>query len=113
MVPVAAALLAHLRLVAGVDSLYAAVAHELSSRYCPAIRSVFFLRLGLSVTPLLIIALLLFAAGARKARPVHAPANLAAYAIVAFTVGSSLLILYGLSGCGGASAAGLTWDWPF
>jgi hypothetical protein len=38
---------------------------------------------------------------------------IAAYAVAAFAIGSGALVLFGLSGCGGATEAGLTWDWPW
>jgi hypothetical protein len=38
---------------------------------------------------------------------------IAACAVVLFAIGSGALVIFGLSGCGGATEAGLTWDWPW
>ena len=38
--------------------------------------------------------------------------SIVAGAVLLFALGSGALVLYGLSGCSGAAAEGLIWDWP-
>lgn len=40
-------------------------------------------------------------------------AYIGAYAIAIFAIGYAALVGFGLSGCGGGTEAGLTWDWPW
>lgn len=98
-----------------MDSLYAAVVHDLSSRYCPVDRAAFFVRFGIVVAGLVAIALLLFASaarereGARRRELLH----IGACAIALFAAGYGASIAFGLSGCTAGTQAGLVWDWPF
>jgi hypothetical protein len=97
-----------------VDHLQAAVAQDLSSRYCPHSGGVFLTRLFALFAPIVAAALaLLFAANRRsKGGSVPTLRYIAACALLAFAIGSGALILYGLSGCSGPAAEGLIWDWP-
>lgn len=103
------------KLISAVDSLYVAVAHDLSSRYCPVDRAVFLGRLGILAAAFACIALLLFSFA--KFRKQNAQGKelgyIAAGAVAVFAIGSSALVIFGLSGCGGATEAGLIWDWPW
>lgn len=101
--------------VLAVDHLYAAVADDLSSRYCPVARSLFVGRLGLLLAALACVALLFFAFAQFRSRSAQRKtlAYIAACAIALFAIGYGTLVIAGLSGCGGASEAGLTWDWPW
>lgn len=94
---------------------YDALINDLSSRYCPVDRTIFLERLGLIFALLAGLSLLLFAVGRLGAKYSHRKelAYIAAWAVVAFAIGSGLLVILGLSGCGGGSQAGLTWDWPW
>jgi hypothetical protein len=103
-----------MRLVFAVDHLYSAVAYDLSSRYCPVDRNLFLGRLGASLAVLACIALLLFLFARFRVRARGKErAYVAACAVAVFAIGSGALVSLGLSGCGGATQAGLTWDWPW
>jgi hypothetical protein len=102
------------KLAVALDPLYLVLAKDLASRYCPVDRTLFLGRLGSLFAAFVLIALLLFVA-ARLAR--HNPQRkaliyLAASAVILFAIGSGSLVIFGLSGCSGATQAGLTWDWP-
>jgi hypothetical protein len=114
-VSIIAAILADVKLVFASDHLYAAVANDLSSRYCPVDRSLFLGRLGIFLGVFALIALLLFSFAKLKSRNVHGKevAYVCACAVAMFAIGSGALVMLGLSGCGGATEAGLTWDWPW
>jgi hypothetical protein len=92
----------------------AAVAQELSSRYCPYSMAVFLTRFWMIFAILTAVALALFVAANRSRK--HSSGNAALYvvagALLLFAIGSGALVLYGLAGCSGAAAAGLIWDWP-
>lgn len=91
------------------------VAHDLSSRYCPIDRGLFVARVALTVGTVACIALLLFAVGRFKRLQPNRRMTwyIAACAVALFAAGSGALVIFGLSGCGGATEAGLTWDWPW
>ena len=95
--------------------LYAAVANDMSSRYCPVDRTLFLGRLGVLVAALGGIALLILAIARFRVRNPRRRelAYIGACAIAAFAIGSGALVIFGLSGCAGATQAGLTWDWPW
>jgi hypothetical protein len=97
-----------------VDHLQAAVAQDLSSRYCPHSSGVFLTRFFALFAMFVAAAVaLLFAANRRsKGGSVPTLRYIAACALLAFAIGSGALILYGLSGCSGPAAEGLIWDWP-
>ena len=101
--------------VLAVDQLFDAVANDLSSRYCPVDRTLFLGRLGILLAAFACIALLLFSLA--KFRRLDAQRKqlmfIAACAVAAFAIGSGALVIFGLSGCGGATEAWLTWDWPW
>lgn len=60
----------------------------------------------------IVLLLVLFASRAKNARRKEL-AYIGAFAIAIFAIGYGALIGYGLSGCGGGTEAGLTWDWPW
>ena len=62
-------------------------------------------------TAFVVITLAVFFA-ARKRTASRLPLYITLGALVLFTLGSGALVLYGLSGCSGVAAEGLTWDWP-
>ena len=115
MVPVAAVVLAAVKLVFGVDPLYAAVARDLASRYCPPDKTVFLGRLGIAFAAFAGIALLWFFFARLRAQTERRRelGYIGAGAIAVFALGSAALVAYGLSGCGGETQAGLTWEWPW
>jgi ABC-type polysaccharide/polyol phosphate export permease len=104
-----------MNLVFAADSLYDAVANDLASRYCPVDRSVFLGRLGILLAALACVALLLFAFAKFRSRNAQrkTTAYIAACAVALFAIGYGVLVIVGLSGCGAATEAGLTWDWPW
>jgi hypothetical protein len=103
------------KLALGVDSLSAAVANDLASRYCPVDRAAFLGRLGFLVAVCAAAALALFMLGRRKVRNAQRAelVLIGGYSIVLFAIGGGALVLFGLSGCLAGSVAGLTWDWPW
>ena len=98
-----------------IADLSAAVANDLSARYCPVDRTLFLGRLAVFVAIFAGAALLLLAVAKLRARNVQGKelAYIGACAAIAFAIGSGALVIFGLSGCGGATEAGLTWDWPW
>ena len=103
-----------LSLFLAVDHVQTAVAQEFLARYCPHSKAIFLTRLGVFAALFILAAVALFFAGRRKADCgiLDSPYRIAAFALIAFTAGSAALMLFGLSGCSGAPAEGLTWDWP-
>jgi hypothetical protein len=97
-----------------LDRLQVAVAQELSSRYCPYDKVVFLTRFWSLFAAAAAVALAMFWAAKRspKRAPGRTPLYIVAGALLLFAIGSGVLVLYGLSGCSGLAAAGLTWDWP-
>lgn len=91
------------------------VVYDLASRYCPVDRSVFLSRLGTLVAAFIGIALLLAAFGRFGAHDTRRKelAYIAACAIAVFAIGNGALVIFGLSGCGGGTEAGLIWEWPW
>jgi len=105
--------------VLAVDPMYDAIVRDMTSRYCPIDKTAFVGRLGILMAVCAVIALLLFVL-ARFRSPNesrHSPRRFAAYvaagAVVVFAFGGAALVIFGLSGCGGETQAGLTWDWPW
>jgi len=113
-VPVVTALLT-VKLFGAVDPLYDVLAKDLASRYCPVDRAVFLGRLGIGFAACVAVALLLFALATlwRQKPQRKAIIYLVASAVALFAIGSGALVIIGLSGCSGATQAGLTWDWPW
>lgn len=105
MVPVAAAVLAAME----------SVLTDLASRYCPLDKALFLGRLGALVAIFAGIALVLVCLARFwiRNRRRGELAYIGACALVVIAIGGAVLILTGLSGCGGATEAGLTWDWPW
>ena len=107
-------------LLLAIDHVQSAVSQELSSRYCPFDKTIFLTRFWALFALLVVGALSLSIAARRKwkrkwnAEAEAGPrlASIAGWALLAFALGSGALVLYGLSGCSGAAAAGLFWDWP-
>ncbi len=96
-----------------IDHLQMAVAQDLSSRYCPHNKAVFLMRFSALFVVFAAAALsLLLAAYRSTKRSARAPLYVVAGALLLFAIGSGALVLYGLSGCSGAAAEGLIWDWP-
>jgi hypothetical protein len=97
-----------------LDHLQMAVAQDLSARYCPHSKAAFLMRFWALLAVFAVAALSLFLAAYRSTnRPSgRTPLYIAAGALLLFAVGSGALVLYGLSGCSGAAAEGLIWDWP-
>jgi len=97
-----------------VDHLQVAVSQDLSSRYCPQTTALFLTRFWTLFALFVVAALTLFFAANRRRKGRSAAPRLfiIACALLAFAIGSGALVLYGLSGCRGAAAAGLFWDWP-
>jgi len=96
-----------------IDRLQMAVAQELSSRYCPHGKAAFLMRLCVLFAVFAAAALAPFLAARSTKRPsVRTSLYIVAGALLLFAIGSSALVLYGLSGCSGAAAEGLIWDWP-
>lgn len=113
--PIVTTILATVKVLLAVDHLYVAVADDLSSRYCPVDRTLFLGRLGFLFAAFACIAVLLFlfARFSRGNASRKELAYIAACAVAAFAIGSGALVIFGLSGCSGATQAGLTWDWPW
>lgn len=97
-----------------LDHLQVAVSQDLSSRYCPQSTALFLTRFWALFALLVAAALMLFFAAGRKAKGGSAAPllHIAACVLLAFAIGGGALVLYGLSGCSGAAAAGLLWEWP-
>jgi|SRR5580700_4068910 hypothetical protein len=96
-----------------VDGLQMAVRQELSSRYCPHGKAAFLMRCLALFAVFAAAALALFLAARSTKRPsARTPLYIAAGVLLLFAIGSGALVLYGLSGCSGAAAEGLIWDWP-
>jgi hypothetical protein len=97
-----------------MDHLQMAVAVDLSSRYCPHSKAVFLVRVCAIFAVFAAAALALFFAANRSTkRPSRRTAlYIVAGGLLLFAIGSAALVLYGLSGCSGAAAEGLIWDWP-
>jgi hypothetical protein len=115
-VPIITTVLAAVKLfLAGDNALYVALAKDLSSRYCPVDRTIFLSRLGVLLAVCACIGLLLFAFAKYRKQSAQRRerAYIAACAVAAFAIGGAALVIFGLSGCGGATEAGLTWDWPW
>ncbi len=100
-------------LLLAIDRLQIAVAQELSSRYCPHNSAAFLARFWVLFAVVAAAALAFyFAANRAKGRPGRGPLYVVAGGLLLFAIGSGALVLYGLSGCSGAAAEGLIWDWP-
>jgi presenilin-like A22 family membrane protease len=114
-VPIAATVLAAAKLIFAVDHLYDTVSYDLASRYCPLSKSVFLGRLGALLAAFAGIAFLLFLLARFRAKDARRKelGYIGACAIAVFAIGSSALVILGLSGCRGGTEAGLTWDWPW
>jgi len=96
-----------------MDHLQMAVARDLSARYCPHSRAVSLMRLCAILAIFGAAALALFLAAYRTKHPSgRTPLYIIAITLLLFAIGSTALVLYGLSGCSGAAAEGLIWDWP-
>jgi len=96
-----------------IDRLQMAVAQELSSRYCPHNKAVFLMRFWVLSAVFAAAALSLLLAAYRSAnRSRRTSLYIVAGALLLFAIGSGALVLYGLSGCSGAAAEGLIWNWP-
>lgn len=97
-----------------LDHAQMAVAQDLSARYCPHSKLVFLARLCAIVAGLAVAGLAAFLAAHRGRK--RSSSRTALYALAAvvllFAIGTAALVLYGLSGCSGLPAEGLTWDWP-
>lgn len=97
-----------------VDHLRMAVSQDLSSRYCPDDKTVFLTR-GLALFAFFVavtLALFFIPNHRKKGGSIPLPLCIIACALLAFAIGSAALVVYGLSGCSGAAAEGLLWDWP-
>ncbi|MBV8343763.1 MAG: hypothetical protein JO190_02090 [Candidatus Eremiobacteraeota bacterium] len=94
-----------------MDPLHAGVAADFSSRYCPLSTALFLARFWALLSPVVAIALAALLAASMRAYQ-RMPLIIVAGAFVLFALGVAALVLYGLSGCSGAPAEGLTWDWP-
>ncbi len=101
-------------LLLAIDRLQIAVAQELSSRYCPHSSAAFLARFWALFAVVAAAALGLYFAANRIAKGTsgRAPLYIVAGGLLLFAIGSGALVLYGLSGCSGAAAEGLIWDWP-
>lgn len=90
-----------------------AIAQDLAARYCPHSKTVFLFRAFAIFGVLLASALALFFVANRGPQaPGRARLYIVAGALLLFAIGSGAFVLYGLSGCSGAAAEGLIWDWP-
>jgi CHASE2 domain-containing sensor protein len=98
-----------------IDHVQMAVAQDLSSRYCPRSNVVFLARFWALFAVFAAAALAMFlAASCSMKRPSNrTPLYIVAGASLLFAIGSGALVLYGVSGCSGAAAEGLIWDWPW
>lgn len=88
-----------------MDSLTVAVAHELSSRYCPTNKESFLVTLALLVVAFCVAGIVLGRFG-RVAR-------VAGIVLILFAIGGGALDLFGLAGCGAHFSPGLAWDNPW
>ncbi len=97
-----------------MDHLQISVAQDLSARYCPHAKALFLMRLAALISVFIAVALAVCFAARRSAQRSSARTTLylVAGALLLFAIGSGALVLYGLSGCSGAPAEGLIWDWP-
>jgi len=97
-----------------IDHLQVAVAQDFSSRYCPHSKAVFLTRFWALFAVCAATALSLFFTAYRsEKRPsVRTLLYVVAGGLLLFAIGGGALVLYGLSGCSGVAAEGLTWDWP-
>ncbi|HEU5480666.1 MAG TPA: hypothetical protein VFU90_12560 [Candidatus Tumulicola sp.] len=97
-----------------VDSLQAAIAQDLSSRYCPHSKALFLMRFWALFAVVAAAGLTAFFAAIRQRNrtPDRTSPYVIAGTVLLFAIGSGALVLYGLSGCSGAAAEGLIWDWP-
>jgi hypothetical protein len=100
--------------VLAVDHLRIAVSQDLSSRYCPESKAVFWTRVLALFAVFVAVGLALFFVANRRKKggSVSLLLYIVASVLLAFAIGSGVLVLYGLSGCSGAAAEGLLWDWP-
>ncbi|HEV3153705.1 MAG TPA: hypothetical protein VGZ02_07885 [Candidatus Baltobacteraceae bacterium] len=90
------------------------IAQEFAARYCPQDKGVFLTRFWIMFAFAAVVALCVFFAAQRRRNRGLSAARLSIFASVVFlfAIGGAALILYGLAGCTGPAAAGLTWDWP-
>jgi hypothetical protein len=97
-----------------IDHLQWAVAQDLSARYCPHSKAAFLVRFWALFAVFAVAAPALFLAASRSTKRPSGRTSLyiVAGALLLFAIGSGALVLYGLSGCSGAAAEGLIWDWP-
>jgi hypothetical protein len=97
-----------------IDHLQTAIAQDFSSRYCPHSKAIFLTRFWMLFAGFAAAALLMFFAAYRGVRRPTGRLSLyiVAGGLLFFALGAGALVLYGLSGCSGAAAEGLTWDWP-
>lgn len=97
-----------------VDHLTAAVMDALSSGYCPTNKMYFLLRLFAAVAVFCGIGFGLIAAASRSKNSTRKFVTRTATAVlILFALGGAAWDLFGLSGCGTHSTAGLIWDWPW
>ena len=97
-----------------VDHLTAAVMDALSSGYCPTSKTDFLLRLFIAVAVFCVVGFgLIAAASASKDSTRRFVTFTAAAVLIAFAVGGAAGNLFGLSGCGSHTTAGLIRDWPW
>ncbi|HET6276685.1 MAG TPA: hypothetical protein VFE16_12215 [Candidatus Cybelea sp.] len=99
-------------LLLAIDDVQSAVSQELSSRYCPFSKTVFLTRFWTLFALLLVAAFVIVAIARRRRQGASDPLQIVAGVLLLFAIGSGALVLYGLSGCSGAAAAGLIRDWP-
>ena len=97
-----------------VDHLTAAVMDALSSGYCPTSKTNFLLRLFVTLAVFCGIGFGLIAAASRSKNSTRRfVAYTGAAVLILFALGGSAWDLFGLSGCGNHTTAGLIWDWPW
>ena len=100
--------------VIAVDHLTAAVIDALSSGYCPMNKMYFLLKLLAAVALLCAAGFGLIAAASRsKSSTRRVVTRIGATALILFALGGAACDLFGLSGCGTHTEAGLIWDWPW
>ncbi len=97
-----------------IDHSQIAVAQEFSSRYCPHSKAIFLMRFWALFALFAAAGLALFVTAYRspKRPSLRMPLYVVAGALLLFAIGGGGLVLYGLSGCSGAAAEGLIWNWP-
>ena len=95
-----------------VDQLHIAIAQEFSSRYCPHSVALFLTRFWALFALFAVAALVGFARARARNSNGSRLYTLIAGGVLLFAIGSGALVLWGLSGCSGPAAEGLTWDWP-